>query len=65
MFKHILIPTDGSAVGKRAAKAGIALARRLGAKVTAYCARKFPHFVDTRQVEFSSMMINKLTGVRM
>jgi len=38
MFKHILIPTDGSPVANRAAKAGIALARRLGAKVTAYCA---------------------------
>ena len=38
MFKHILIPTDGSAAANKAAKAGIALARRLGAKVTAYCA---------------------------
>jgi nucleotide-binding universal stress UspA family protein len=38
MFKHILIPTDGSPVSNRAAKAGVALARRLGAKVTAYCA---------------------------
>ncbi|MEK6211992.1 MAG: universal stress protein [Pseudomonadota bacterium] len=38
MFKHILIPTDGSPVANKAAKAGIALARRLGAKVTAYYA---------------------------
>ena len=38
MFKHILIPTDGSPVSNKAAKAGIALARRLGAKVTAYYA---------------------------
>lgn len=38
MFKHILIPTDGSPVSNRATKAGVALARRLGAKVTAYCA---------------------------
>ena len=38
MFKHILIPTDGSPIANKAAKAGIALARRLGAKVTAYCA---------------------------
>ena len=36
MFKHILIPTDGSPVANRAAKACIGLARRLGAKVTAY-----------------------------
>ena len=38
MFKHILISTDGSAVSNKAAKAGIALASALGAKVTAYCA---------------------------
>ena len=36
MFKHMLIPTDGSPVSYKAAKAGIALAHRLGAKVTAY-----------------------------
>jgi len=33
VFRHILIPTDGSPVAKRALKAGIALARQLGAKV--------------------------------
>ena len=38
MFKHILIPTDGSPVANRAAKNCIALARRLGAKVTVYSA---------------------------
>ena len=38
MFKHILISTDGSPVSDKAAKAGIALASALGAKVTAYCA---------------------------
>ena len=38
MFKHILIATDGSAVSNKAAKAGIALALALDAKVTAYCA---------------------------
>ena len=38
MFKHILISTDGSAASIKAAKAGIALAKALGAKVTAYSA---------------------------
>ena len=38
MYKHILIPTDGSPVASKAAKAGIALAHALGAKVTAYYA---------------------------
>jgi nucleotide-binding universal stress UspA family protein len=36
MFKHILIPTDGSPVAARAVKAGLALARDMGARVTAY-----------------------------
>ena len=38
MFKHILISTDGSAASIKAAKAGIALAKALGAKVTVYSA---------------------------
>lgn len=35
MFKRILIPTDGSTAANKSAKAGIALANRLGAKVVA------------------------------
>ena len=38
MFKHILISTDGSSLGNKAAKAGVELAHALGAKVTAYYA---------------------------
>lgn len=38
MFKHILIPTDGSAVSAKAVKAGIAMAKRSGARVTGYYA---------------------------
>jgi len=35
MFKNILIPTDGSRLAARGVKAGIRLARALGARVTA------------------------------
>lgn len=35
MFKHILIPTDGSTLSERAALAGIELAHAVGARVTA------------------------------
>jgi nucleotide-binding universal stress UspA family protein len=35
MYKHILIPTDGSKVSEEAAAAAIELARALGARVTA------------------------------
>ena len=38
MFKHVLITTDGSPASNKAAKAGVALASALGAKVTAYYA---------------------------
>ena len=38
MFKHILIATDGSPIASKAAKAGVALASRLQAKITAYSA---------------------------
>ena len=35
MFKHILIPTDGSKLSTEAAEAGVKLAKALGARVTA------------------------------
>jgi nucleotide-binding universal stress UspA family protein len=40
MFKHILIPTDGSETALKAVKAGVTLAAEIGAKVTAYCAQE-------------------------
>lgn len=36
MYKHILIPTDGSALSKKAVKAGIAFAKSEKARVTAF-----------------------------
>jgi nucleotide-binding universal stress UspA family protein len=38
MFKHILLPTDGSALAMKAVQAGIALAKEMGASVTGYYA---------------------------
>jgi nucleotide-binding universal stress UspA family protein len=35
MYRHILLPTDGSKLALKGARAGIELARALGAKVTA------------------------------
>ena len=51
MFKHILIPTDGSALSNEAAAAGVQLAKALGARVTGFFAAPAPtpiiysHFV--------------------
>jgi len=38
MFKHILIPTDGSPVASKAVRAGIALAKQSGARITGFYA---------------------------
>lgn len=35
MFKHILLPTDGSAISRKAVKQGITLAKKSGARITA------------------------------
>jgi len=42
VFKHILIPTDGSPLAGKAVKAGIGLAKMLGACVTGYYAVELP-----------------------
>src|SRR5688572_19755789 len=38
MYKHILIPTDGSDLSRAAAASGVRLAKALGARVTAFFA---------------------------
>jgi len=38
MFKHLLIPTDGSTLSKKAAVQGVKFAREIGAKVTGFFA---------------------------
>ena len=42
MFKHILIPTDGSKLSEKAIHAGVELARVHGAKVTGFFAAPAP-----------------------
>ena len=42
MFKHILIPTDGSPVAAKAINAGVALAKEMGARVTGFYAIEPP-----------------------
>lgn len=36
MFKNILVPTDGSALSKRAVKQAVALAKKTGARITGF-----------------------------
>lgn len=42
MFKHVLIPTDGSRLSMKAVKAGMSLAKELDAKTTVYHALEVP-----------------------
>ena len=47
MFKHVLIPTDGSPLSNKAVKAGIAFAKEFGARVTVYYAVEvIPPYAD-------------------
>jgi nucleotide-binding universal stress UspA family protein len=47
MFKHILIPTDGSELAAKAIAAGIEFAKETGARITAYCAPQELHLRNT------------------
>ena len=65
MFKHILICTDGSPLANKAAKAGIALAHVLKARVTAYSALEelLPFFSEG--YAFDQMTMDKFeSGIR-
>jgi len=48
VFKHILLPTDGSEISFTAIKAGIRFAKSIGAKVTGLCVMplQFTFFVE-------------------
>ena len=42
MYSHLLVPLDGSELSERAAQASLELARKLGARVTAFVAEAPP-----------------------
>jgi nucleotide-binding universal stress UspA family protein len=51
MFKHVLIPTDGSELSGRAVQAGIEFAKSLGAKVTGvFAMAQYPSSVTVKPV---------------
>jgi len=43
MFKHILLPTDGSELSAMAIKQGVRFAKSIGAKVTGFCVMPLEH----------------------
>ena len=48
MYKHILLPTDGSPLSRGAVRAGIKLAKAVGAKVTGFYAAPPPTPLEYR-----------------
>lgn len=58
MFTHILIPTDGSRLAAKAIKAGVVMAREMGARVTGYCAQEPvpPHLYGEAHVADKQMV---------
>ncbi len=42
MFQHLLVPIDGTELSEHAQRASLALAARLGARITAFVAEPFP-----------------------
>ncbi len=61
MFRHILLPTDGSVFSQRAIEAGLAFAKEHGARVTIYYAvEPLPPYVWTEGVALAPGLIERL-----
>jgi nucleotide-binding universal stress UspA family protein len=61
MFRHILLPTDGSVFSQQAIKAGIAFAKEHGARVTIYHALEpLPPYVWTTGAALAPDLIERL-----
>jgi nucleotide-binding universal stress UspA family protein len=63
MFKHILIPTDGSPTAHNAVEAGIRFAGEIGAKVTVYSALEDPLMgvIDGEGYTFDQKLHDQIT----
>lgn len=66
MFKHIILPVDGSELSLKAVETGLAFAKSIGAKVTLF--HVVPHFSlpmqSGFQSEFTSELVRKLEKER-
>lgn len=61
MFRHILLPTDGSVFSQQAAEAGLVFAKEHGARVTIYHAiEPLPPYVWTGGVALAPGLIERL-----
>jgi nucleotide-binding universal stress UspA family protein len=56
MYKHILVPTDGSELSREAARAAVAFARSAGARITAFHAKpeaRIAYYVEGMRIDES------------
>ena len=64
MFKHILVPTDGSKLSEKAVKQAVRLAKQLGARMTAF--HVMPKFhPSTYQMELLQMTLGEYDESRL
>ncbi len=56
MYKHILIPTDGSATAEKAVEHGLRFAKWAGARVTVFTARPEYHMPGTSELAARRVM---------
>lgn len=64
MFKHILVPTDGSKLSEKAVKQAVRLAKQLGARMTAF--HVMPKFhPSTYQMELLQMTLGEYDQARL
>ena len=59
MYKHILLPTDGSPLSEQAVRSGIALAKSLNARVTGFFAKPSLSFGDYVELARTSATANE------
>ena len=56
MFKHILVPTDGSALSQNAVRAAVQLAKECGARITGFYAKPESHAYITEGLRIDEAM---------
>jgi len=67
MFKHILVPTDGSPFSQENAKRAVSFAKEAGARITAFYAKHkypIPYYAEGLPAEFQTTEKDELEDAR-
>ena len=63
MFKHILVPTDGSPLSQNAVRAAVALAKENGARITGFYAKPESHSYITEGLKIDEQIWAKTAAL--